>query len=84
MRSVKQMTYDQLQRIARANVIRMKREQGLSNAVLARMTGMSEVTVSMVMSGKRSITLYTLWALSNAFGVNIRELLRNGKNIRRQ
>ena len=68
------MTYNDLQERIHQNIRRVKVEKKLSNRKLAKITGMSDVTISFVMSGRRNVTLYTLWALAEAFDVDIKEL----------
>ena len=69
------MTYEAFQDKLLANIRKAKQERKLTIGELSRRTGMSTVTISFVLAGKRNITLYTLWALADAFDVDIKELM---------
>ena len=74
------MTYEEFQDKLLANIRKAKQERKLTIGELSRRTGMSTVTVSFVLAGKRNITLYTLWALAGGLEMEVEDLL-DGKSV---
>lgn len=74
------MTYEVFQDKLLANIRDAKKERGITIRELSKRTGMSTVTISLVLAGKRNITLYTLWALAGGLEMEVEGLL-DGKSI---
>ena len=74
------MTYEEFQDKLLANIRDAKKERGITIRELSKRTGMSTVTISLVLAGKRNITLYTLWALAGGLEMEVEDLL-DGKSI---
>ncbi|MFA5700198.1 MAG: helix-turn-helix transcriptional regulator [Desulfuromonas sp.] len=58
-----------------ANIIRLRREQGLSQEALAEKSGMHRTFISLIERRGRNITLGAVEALAEALGVRAYELL---------
>lgn len=68
------MSYEELQETLLRNIKRVKKERKLTIADLSRKIGISKVTISYILSGRRSISMYTLYALANGLNIDIRKL----------
>jgi transcriptional regulator with XRE-family HTH domain len=61
-----------------ANIIRLRREQGLSQEALAEKSGMHRTFISLIERRGRNITLGAVEAVAEALGVQAYELLIQG------
>lgn len=66
---------DELVKAIGVNLVRLRRDAGLSQAALARAAGVGKATLSQLEAGQRNPTLETLYALANALGTTLGALL---------
>jgi transcriptional regulator with XRE-family HTH domain len=58
-----------------ANLRRLRAERGMSTVALARQSGVARATLAQLEAGRGNPTLETLYALANALGVGLAELI---------
>lgn len=58
------------------NILRERREKGLTQEALADVVGMSRARLSAIERGSTTLTLEKLMKIAEALGVDYRELLR--------
>lgn len=61
--------------VLRINLLALRAKKGLSQAALARRTGVSRAVISELEQGRGDVRLTTLARLSNGLGVTVGELL---------
>lgn len=69
-----------LVRILADNIRELRHERGLSQEELSELCGLHRTYVGSVERGERNVTLSTLEAFSNAFGVSVPYLLSEKKD----
>jgi transcriptional regulator with XRE-family HTH domain len=62
------------------NILRLRRERGLSQEQLSELCGLHRTYVGSVERGERNVTLSTLEAFSAALDVSVPQLLTEGDN----
>jgi transcriptional regulator with XRE-family HTH domain len=74
---------EDVRRVVGRNVQRLRIAAGLSQAGLAERMGVDRAYVSGLELGQRNPTVLTLWHISKALGVKLRELFHEAKPRRR-
>ena len=80
------MTYDEFRDRLTYNIFKEMRKQDINQTVLADKAGISQGAVSGILSGNRNPSIYVMWAIAEALGVDPSDLLgevKYGKDVRR-
>lgn len=69
------MDDDQLYKAIQASLVQARSQAGLTQAALARASGIKRSTIAMVEARKQRPTLVHVWRIAGAIGVTLDELL---------
>lgn len=70
------MTKDQLSKKVGKRIVELRTKKGLNQSDLARSCGKDRQAIEKIENGKVNSTIYTLYTISKALGVDLYELLK--------
>jgi len=70
------MTKDQLSKKVGKRVVELRTKKGLNQSDLARSCGKDRQAIEKIENGKVNSTIYSLYTISKALGVDLYELLK--------